>query len=263
MVDVVSGKTSRRQFTRRQIEKVYSVAQVAELLSVTKQTVYKFLSLDEPELATIDPVHWFKLPNGHIRIRQKAVLKLLEENQVNSIKELKNKHAGKPIAVLGGGPNLSDDLAQIPRDSILLGVNAHASKLVSVDYFLFSDSPDSTNWTADLEQGVRVHEGRRISIVPGFSDWEMDVDYFHGGMTGTFATWAASYMGGNPILLCGMDCWQSKKVYFHSDADETHICQTYPLENSLNAWRPVLEQCENGANVRAVSGPLVDIFGEY
>lgn len=57
-------------------ENVYSVAEVADLLKITKPTVMKWLSIDESKLAVIPPNAWFKLPNGYIRIREWIVLKL-------------------------------------------------------------------------------------------------------------------------------------------------------------------------------------------
>jgi hypothetical protein len=55
--------------------------EVAEILSVTKKTIYKWLSLDEPEDAVIPPAAWYKLPNGHIRIKEWIVLKL-QNNEI-------------------------------------------------------------------------------------------------------------------------------------------------------------------------------------
>jgi hypothetical protein len=57
----------------------YTVAEVAEILHVTKSTVMTWLDYDEgdPASAVIHPDLWFKLPNGHIRIRQAAVDQLL------------------------------------------------------------------------------------------------------------------------------------------------------------------------------------------
>jgi len=71
-------KQEKRPMTPQKIinEKVYSITDVAHLLSVTRQTVYKWLSIDEPEYAVIPPGAWFKLPNGHIRIREWIVLKI-------------------------------------------------------------------------------------------------------------------------------------------------------------------------------------------
>lgn len=64
---------------RRQLPPCYTVAEVAEILHVTKPTVMAWLEYDEgdPQSAVINPGLWFKLPNGHIRIRQAAVDQLL------------------------------------------------------------------------------------------------------------------------------------------------------------------------------------------
>lgn len=74
-----SRKRSRPQYKR--IERVYSVSEVAELLSVSRNTVFKWLSLDEPEFAVIPPNGWIRLPSGHIRIKEWVIKKLLEEEK--------------------------------------------------------------------------------------------------------------------------------------------------------------------------------------
>ena len=55
---------------------MYSVAEVAELMSVHKQTVYKWLGLDDEDEAVIPPGGWVKTPGGQIRIREWIVLRL-------------------------------------------------------------------------------------------------------------------------------------------------------------------------------------------
>ena len=61
----------------RRAERMFSVSEVADLLSVTRQTVFKWLALDEPEEAVIPPEAWVRLPgSGHIRIKEWAVVKL-------------------------------------------------------------------------------------------------------------------------------------------------------------------------------------------
>ena len=70
-----SGKP-RKTKPKRSPEKMYSVSEVAAMLSISRSTVFKWLSIDEPDLAVIPPGAWIKLPNGHIRIREWIVLKL-------------------------------------------------------------------------------------------------------------------------------------------------------------------------------------------
>ncbi len=62
----------------KELERSYSISEVAALLSVSRHTVYKWLSLDELDDAVIPPSGWFRLPNRYIRIRQWAVEKLME-----------------------------------------------------------------------------------------------------------------------------------------------------------------------------------------
>lgn len=57
-------------------QKSYSVTEVASLLGISRQTVFKWLSLDEPETAIIPAQAWYRLPSGHIRIREWIVIKL-------------------------------------------------------------------------------------------------------------------------------------------------------------------------------------------
>jgi len=66
----------QRPQRKPQPEPTYSVAQVAEIFDVTKQTVYKWLMMDEGE-SVIPADGWFKLPgSGHIRIKYSAVMAL-------------------------------------------------------------------------------------------------------------------------------------------------------------------------------------------
>ena len=58
------------------MSKAYSITEVAKLLSVSRRTIFKWLAIDEPEDAVIPPEAWFRLPSGHIRIREWVVIKL-------------------------------------------------------------------------------------------------------------------------------------------------------------------------------------------
>jgi hypothetical protein len=68
-----------RSAPMRRRDDVYTVSEVATLLKVSRNTVYKWLGFDEAEEAVIPPAMWFKLPTGHIRIRKDAIQALLHE----------------------------------------------------------------------------------------------------------------------------------------------------------------------------------------
>ena len=65
-----SPKTRKTRQPEKEPEKVYSVAEVARLMSVSKNTVYKWLCINNPEDAVIPPDGWFRIPNTtYIRIK--------------------------------------------------------------------------------------------------------------------------------------------------------------------------------------------------
>jgi len=76
----VLRRSSGRRSRPRPPEPTYSVAQVAEIFSVSKATVRKWLSIDFPEDAVIPPDGWFKLPrSGYIRIKHGIITSLKNE----------------------------------------------------------------------------------------------------------------------------------------------------------------------------------------
>lgn len=177
------------------------------------------------------------------------------------ISELKNKYKGLPVAVLGGGPSLPNDIKKLPANCITVMVNYHAVRLLNPDYMVFMDSP------TNIELFINTYynfTGPRISQLENWSDYILDVPFWDGGFSSSLATWLACYMGGDPVLLCGMDCYQGEEKYFYDTGGPlTHPCYSYPLENNLKAWRPALDSCTNPDVIKAVSGPLAEIFGGY
>lgn len=59
-----------------EVGRSYSIPEVAGMLSVSRQTVYKWLAFDCPEEAVIPPQAWYRLPNGRLRIREWIVIKI-------------------------------------------------------------------------------------------------------------------------------------------------------------------------------------------
>ena len=60
----------------QKLEKSYSVSDTARIMGVSRQTVFKWLSIAEPEGAVIPPAAWWRTPGGHIRIREWVLIKL-------------------------------------------------------------------------------------------------------------------------------------------------------------------------------------------
>jgi len=176
---------------------------------------------------------------------------------MRSIKELKNKHEGRPVAVLGGGPNLPEDLRKVPDNSVLIGINYHAEILVRVDYMCFVDSPKHF---PGMNTWVKIFTGRRLTFIDGFSDWKVDIPYLYFGKTFPFAVWAALFISSGPVILCGMDCYTNGN-HFH-DPVEKFKFHDLKMENIL-IWQRVKSSVIEPERIRAVSGPLVHLFGEF
>ncbi|MBW2032793.1 MAG: helix-turn-helix domain-containing protein [Deltaproteobacteria bacterium] len=56
-------------------EKVITITKAAEILGVSRSTMIKYMSVD----TIISPSDWFRLPGGHIRIKESAILKLMKQ----------------------------------------------------------------------------------------------------------------------------------------------------------------------------------------
>jgi hypothetical protein len=158
---------------------------------------------------------------------------------------LKNKHAGCPGAVLGGGSSLASDLAKLPRGTVLVSVNQHALLHCDAHYLVYLDRLRRFPALLDALDG---YQGVIVSHQPK-SDVDFDVEVWDAGFSASMATWLACFLGCAPVLLCGMDCYQDEPA------------PRFPLERQLMAWRGALTACPHAERICAVSGPLASIFG--
>jgi hypothetical protein len=164
-------------------------------------------------------------------------------------------------AILGGGPSLPEDLKRLPKDCVLIAVNDHALYFCKPEYLVHMDD-DFTN-APELGKALESFEG---TIVSPFSNSHVQLpkgEWWDGGFSSTLATWFALWKGFDPVILCGMDCYQGEVKYCHPRPNFYHPVLDFPLENHLRAWRPALKRCPNPERIKAMSGPLVEVFGEY
>lgn len=161
------------------------------------------------------------------------------------LSSLKEKHAGRPGAVLGGGPSLKGDLAELPHDTVLISVNQHALLHCEAHYLVYLDRLKRFPALLDALEGF---QGMIVSHQPK-SDVDFDMEAWDAGFSASVATWLACFLGCAPVLLCGMDCYQ----------DEAR--PRFELERQLLAWRGALEHVPHPERIRAMSGPLASIFG--
>lgn len=170
-------------------------------------------------------------------------------------------HKSRPAAVLGGGPSLPSDLARLPENTVLIAVNNHALNFCAPDFMVFMDIPNQ-QILPELGNAVETFVGLKVSQTP-LTDVELDEVYWDGGFSSALATWFACYLGCDPVILCGMDCYQGEIKYAVPRPDFYHPVMDAPLEDHLKAWRPALERCPHPERIRAMSGPLIEIFGQF
>jgi hypothetical protein len=176
--------------------------------------------------------------------------------------DLQSRYEGKRVAaaILGGGPSLPADMNRLPIPCLLIAVNYHALKICRPVFMVYNDQPES-----DPELMKAILESRAIiKVSPDTtSDIIFDVNVWTGFYSSNTAAWFALWMGCDPVILCGMDLYQGDKKYFHPytmDQPSFH----YPLDQHLRPW------IEDGRNLlphperlKAMSGPLVNVFGQY
>lgn len=176
------------------------------------------------------------------------------------LSKLQDIHTGRAAAVLGGGPSLPEDLKRVPQDAILIAVNYHALYYCEPMYMVYNDAPETNPLQVEA---VKVHKTIHVSPDPS-TDVEFDVpNVWTGFFSSNTAAWLALWMGCNPVILCGMDCYQGPVKHclpstYHSPMFD------YPLDFY---YRPWAEDCKNSVphpeRLRAMSGPLIDLFGAY
>lgn len=173
--------------------------------------------------------------------------------------EFHDRFLGQPAAVLGGGPSLPDDMRRLPLGCLLIAVNHHAFHVCQPDFMVYNDHPTST---PELLAAVQSARAVRVSPDPT-TDIVFDVDVWTGFYSSNTAAWFALWMGCNPVILCGMDCYQGDVKYFHPyqiDVPSLH----YPLDHHLRPWiEDARHLCPYPERLKAMSGPLVKVFGQY
>jgi len=178
---------------------------------------------------------------------------------MEKMSQYRNRFEGKPAAVLGGGPSLPGDLRRLPADCLLIAVNYHAFLFCQPQFMVYNDQPESD---PRLMEAVQRKAAILVSPEPT-SDIAFDVPVWTGFYSSNTAAWFALWMGCDPVILCGMDCYQGEIKYCHP-TDRDDPAWHYPLADHLRPW------IEDGRNelphperLCAMSGPLGTVFGVY
>jgi hypothetical protein len=173
--------------------------------------------------------------------------------------QYRDRYMGRPAAILGGGPSLPADMQKLPPNCLLIAVNYHAFLFCKPDFMVYNDDPTST---PELLTVVKEAKVVRVSPDPT-TDIFFDVDVWTGFYSSNTAAWFALWMGCNPVILCGMDCYQGLTIYCHPVYVDSP-CFHYPLEHHIRPWiEDARNLCLNPDRLRVMSGPLIKVFGQY
>lgn len=176
------------------------------------------------------------------------------------LSSLQDTYTGRPAAVLGGGPSLPEDLKRVPRDAVLIAVNYHAFYYCAPAFMVYNDVPETNPLQA---KAVQEHKAIHVSPEPT-SDVIFDVDdVWTGFFSSNTATWFALWLGCDPVILCGMDCYQGPQKHCAPSTYQSPMFDM-PLDFYTRPW---VEDCKNSVlhpeRIRVMSGPLVETFGAF
>ena len=178
--------------------------------------------------------------------------------------EYRDRYKGRPAAVLGGGPSLPGDMARLPEGCVLIAVNNHAFHICKPDFMVYNDRPEDH---PDLGAAIYAAAGKVTRVSPDpTSDIIFDVNVWTGFFSSNTAAWFGLWMGCDPVILCGMDCYQGEVKYFHEWTRTPGLVEyhNHPLDFYIRPWvEEGRNLCPHPERLRAMSGPLVSIFGQY
>jgi hypothetical protein len=197
-----------------------------------------------------------------------------------TLKDYFAQFAGRPVLAIGGGPSVNVDLPRLARagfrPACVIGANEHATKqfYYSVNFLVNCDKnhcmlkgPDNT--AVPMEAYLRPfarEAGAKIMNRFPWADVLLNAWHFNGN-SGQTAIAVAAALGGNPVVVTGLDCWGSGRRYFYdtpAQAEQRRLTQDKdpPRAEAIRRFRNLLRWC-HGANVRPVSGPLCDVFPRW
>lgn len=162
-------------------------------------------------------------------------------------------------AILGGGPSLPEDLKRLPSDCILISVNDHAFHHCEPHVLVYQDH---MRWAPAVADVVESFDG--LVVCPwANSDVQLPNGWWDNNQSSCLATFYALWMNYDPVILCGMDCYQGDVKYCHPRPNFDHPIFRAPLQDHLDRWKMAFDDCPHPERIRAMSGPLVQIFGQY
>lgn len=150
-------------------------------------------------------------------------------------------------------------MKRLPADCILIACNYHGFYYCNPDFMVYNDTPETNPLQV---KAVMEHKAVHVSPEPT-SDVIFDVPVWTGHYSSNTAAWFALHLGCDPVILCGMDCYQGPVK--HCPPSDYHSPMfDMPLDFYTRPW---MEECRNRVphpeRLRVMSGPLANLFGAY
>jgi hypothetical protein len=185
------------------------------------------------------------------------------------ISSLFDRWAGQPILVIGGGPSVTKDLQEkyLPiTPACVISANEHGFKQsrFKVDLVVNCDKIHCLLRTP-MEKMLRPL-GAPIVNRHSWADYRL-CDWVFQGNSGMTAIAVAAALGGNPVIVTGIDMWKGGRVYFHGAPPEPKNRSRRRVSGAVSRRDkekaiPLRRFCA-GARVRPISGPLTEWFQKY
>lgn len=165
----------------------------------------------------------------------------------------------RPAAILGGGPSLPKDIKRLPKDCVLISVNDHAFHHCKPDVLVYQDK---LMYAPAVREVLKTFKGVVVTPQPE-SHVPLPKGWWDGNQSSCLATWYACWMDYDPVILCGMDCYQGPVKYCHPRPGFDHPVFRAPLEKHFEIWAKAFDKCPHPERITAMSGPLAKVFGKY
>lgn len=185
------------------------------------------------------------------------------------ISDLFDRWYGQPILVIGGGPSVGTDLPKLGiTPACVISANDHGAhqKRFKVDLYVNCDKVHCFT-RVPMEKILRPLGGAIVNR-HSWADYRLP-DWSFTGNSGLTAIAVACALGGNPVIVTGIDMWHNGRVYFHPTPDVPqhmrrlrHIVKPGASRRDKEAVKP-LRAFAAGTNVRPMSGPLCNFFPAY
>lgn len=167
-----------------------------------------------------------------------------------TVRALINRHPGRAAVVMGGGPSLGEGVLRCPEDALYFDVNAHGHRWVQqhdagarkVAYTVACDK---------IEERVKPIG---VPIVSRHMWADYRLLFMPAPSSAVAAAFVARLMGCAPIIVCGIDLYQTGT--YHDDPHAWSNGQQFSMHQHAQYWRKLAGQWP--AQYRVASGhPLL------